>query len=117
MPMDYTAAENERVDDFIRERQHHKDKMERLGTELHKPKEDITSLTATQEAQKYKDQRREQWEQKKDTQLEESKADRKEMKKIMQQILMAMNSQMGTQSTPPMNFGFTTNSTDTSVTG
>ena len=79
--MDYTTADNERVDDLIRERQHHKEEMERLGTELHKLKEDIASLTATQEAQRDINQRREQWEQKMDTQLEESKADRKKMKK------------------------------------
>ena len=55
--------------------------MEWLGTALHKLKEDIASLTATQESQRDIDQRREQWEQKIDTQLEESKEDRKEMKK------------------------------------
>ena len=49
--------------------------MERLGTELHKLKEDIASLTETQEEQRDTDQRREQWEQKIDTQLEERKSD------------------------------------------
>ena len=116
-PMYYTTADKEKVDDLIRERQQQKEEMERLGTELHKLKEDIVSLTATQEAQRDTDQRREQWEQNMEKLQEESKADRKEMQNFMQQILMAMNSQMGTQSTPPANFGFTTNSTVTSVTG
>ena len=50
-----------------------------------------------------------------DIQLEESKADRKEMKNFMQQILMIMNSHMGQPSTS--NFGFTNNSVVTLITG
>ena len=75
--MEYTTSDNEKVDDFIRERQQQKEEMERLGTELHKLKEDITSMTATQEAQKDTDQRREQWEQNMEKPQEESKADEK----------------------------------------
>ena len=93
-PMDFKAAETEGMDNFIREGQQHK-KMERLGNKLHKLKDDIASLTALQEAKKETDRKRQKWEQKMDTQLEESRADRKEMKSFMQQILMTMNSQMG----------------------
>ena len=59
--IDFTTAKTERMDDFIREGQKHKKEMERLGNKLRKLKEDIASLTASQESQKETDRRREKW--------------------------------------------------------
>ena len=110
-PMDFKTAETERMDDFVRESQQHKKNMERMGNELPKLNGDIATLTASQEAQKDTDRKREKWEHKMDTQMEESRADRKEMKSFMQQILMT-----GQTSTSPANLGFTNNGTVTSIT-
>ena len=57
-PMDLKTAETERMDEFVRESQQHKKDMERMGNELRKLKDDIATLTASQEAQKDTDRKR-----------------------------------------------------------
>ena len=105
--MDYKTADAEKMEDFVKESQRHKQEIEKMGNELKRMQEALKQLTATQSAQEEANKRRERWETTLSAQFEAERQERRdnaaEMMKIMQFVLA--NSQKGHTSVPPANLG------------